>query len=742
MTPEQMMAAMAKKGQMENAAPTRTNAVSWEEHALLAKHWIDVRQVPRFWFDGKQPVGQYKGGRPVYSQVSPIGIDPFAKWIHQSKEKNKKASLHEAAEALYAHPIYNPNFHPLNEILTHPFWKGEDKCNVLRTCLSYEMDVNQVDPNTKGFALNAAFSIPEREWRNRCIILLVERGADVNKPDKDGASSIHRAIQNGSPELIPFLLSRGAKSAYLANGSTLNDLAKNRFLQQSKIAGSIERFEASMTDYYATLAYLKKYGLGVDIDMKDVQATMEASCSKYPQYLPYIQRMTTKLQGIKSEKVPERFTKNRLLTNPGNGYLNELTGNEGEPQSALGSFFSKYNLTERLERKVFLQETQRHVTSLIGDLSQFENKKVLPYLQGKRKELDLDYVVDDRKNNPHLDTILTKSIREGRLNILGDLITLNVNLHAKDKYGNTAMHLLAQTCNDKEAFLVAIKQMIGVPSSDGESRVSLLGNNNLADWNLSDGKGRTFLQIVAERNPEWIPDLEKQLGLKYADYSIPWWTPEKMPLLTNADGEELLHAKVEPTVQDLQVLKGVNPLASMQDKEAHVRQFCDVVENCLSLKNTIDTNDQKTIQDVLNETIQSQDVHTKMRAMLYYAEDMDGMGVNKVQAQTTIMRSISDTMTTGTDIDRRQIFEAFDTASRESQQNLVYMLESQSVLMTGNIENVTEKEKSEIQITIQELQQLTSQFTERMSNYAEQYYGQDNLNIDQNDITTNKRNGL
>ncbi len=71
--------------------------------------------------------------------------------------------------------------------------------------LSNIEELEQTDRDGRTLLINAAFC-----GRERCVIYLVNRGADVNAKDRDGFTALHAAVQENCLEIIKILLENGA----------------------------------------------------------------------------------------------------------------------------------------------------------------------------------------------------------------------------------------------------------------------------------------------------------------------------------------------------------------------------------------------------------------------------------------------------------------------------------------------------------------------------------------------------
>ena len=168
MSDEQQMAKMEQMAQqMQMAGSNKKDhsriieIVNGETHT-----WGDGRMSGRF--------GKPRGG--ILNTVT--GQDPLKTVFHKSREKSKPLDFDEIQNALCAPGIYDSNFQPLHEIITHPHWSDQEKVLVLKKCLEFGPDVNQ-----RGFDQETPFEyalrLKDPKMARAAAMALVEHGADL-----------------------------------------------------------------------------------------------------------------------------------------------------------------------------------------------------------------------------------------------------------------------------------------------------------------------------------------------------------------------------------------------------------------------------------------------------------------------------------------------------------------------------------------------------------------------------------
>lgn len=695
--------------------------VSTNKEGTQYAHYLDSRYYPRFSEETNRSIGALRSGRPV--TLTRGGSDPFQKYLHETRKTREPINFEQVTHTLFALPANNLNFNPLKEVLTHPYWSDQDKVRVMREVLQYHHNVDFKEPGAGRTALQYAFLLKDPKARVEAVTSLIQHGADTNRPDSSGFTPLHYAFEHGSSDVVPLMLELGAKFSVTGKGRTPAELALNHFEEQLRNPGlSQQHFEDSLTEYYKSMARIKKHGLhGGPFDFKEHKERLLKACSKYPGYGPFVDTMAEQLDRITKVDSVSKLPPPRAFTNPGWGLNEPIANTYQHPWLGVLSFMDRWN--DGLERKVVELESKSRVQICLNDLNDLTKPHVIEWLAKDRKKFSLDYKLNDPKRNPFGDTLLTKCMREGRFEAVENLIALNVDLHAVDAKGNSALHLLAANCSSKEQFLLTAKQLIGVPGEKG--RVGLLGEN-IADWHLRDAQGRTFVDVLRDTHPEWIKDLVEQTGINPKDVSIPEWSPSHILMLGGP--EEVLKLSKNPDPLKLEdktvpVLESLSPLASTQERYEHVQKLCAVAERVQRLKNDASPEQQAALNMSLVETLNKQEPEIKMQALVAFAVSMDKLDSNKILAQNAILKTVAHTMASGSADERRNVFEVFDKAGQDVQFNIVAMLESQSVLMSSELKDAPEDEQKRLSAAIDEFKQSASLFSDSMSREAQSKYG-------------------
>ena len=739
----QMQAMMQAMGGGHGAKPRAKDngGVSWEsgDDEKFFHQYLDARYFPRFGEGTFRKMGALRSGGPVHFDRG--GRDPFQKYLHESTKKKEPIDFERVTTSLFSLPAENKNFSPLKEVLTHPHWNDSDKVRVMSEVLEYHQNADLPDPGSGKSALYYAFQLKDHKARLAAVNMLVQHGVELNKPDLHGRTPMHEALEYGCSDVIPLMVSYGGKFTLTGRGQSLGDIAMNHFKETLRNPGlSQQAFEDNLTEYYKSLAQIKKYKLHKGaFDFSEHKKELQSICKEYPGYGPFVDTMELELGKIQPLEQRGKEEKPRAFTNPGWGLNEPIANTYQHPWLKMLSVMDRMN--DKLERKIVIQESDKRVRACLNGLDDLTEPAVLTWLKKDRKTFSLDYKIRDLKLNPNDDTLLTKCIREGRYEAAQNLIGLNVDLHAKDGKGNTALHLLAATCNDKEQFLLTIKQLIGVPGEKG--RVPLLGEN-IADWNIRDANGGTFVDILRKTHPEWIEDLVQQTGIQPRDESIPEWSPSHILMLGGP--EEVLRLSKNPDLLQLEdktipVLEPVNPLATKEEKHEHTMLLCSIIERVQRFKTDASPAQQNELNRTLADILLKQTPETKMQALVAFAVNMDHLDSNKIRAQDAILKSVVNTMANGTTDEKRNIFDVFDAAGQEAQFNIVNMLESQSVLMVSELKDAPPEEQARIGAAIEEFKQSASAFSRSMSQEAQSKYGIviDNV-VDENKPEQGKNN--
>lgn len=752
----------AKQAGPESAAAAQKEipSVSQMKKGDDVQQYVDARRYQRFGPPGGPYVGATKGGMPVHNQHIVLGEDPFKKFLHESSKKTtKEPDYEEAYKRLFQLPKYDANFHPLHDILSHPHWDGQAKTRMLRMCLTFSQDV---DRPTNGAGrqtpLERAFEISDKNTARESIGILMQHGADINKLNHKGMRAMHHAALHGHPEVLATLAMHGGQAGLTGSGRNVADMAMENLksvIEKKPLKNITQKdFEATLETYYKSMANIKRFKLHDEPwDFKPHAKRLKELLKDYPAYAPYIDTMEHTLDTVEPLKQYPTFPPSRVYTNPCDGLNDPVMDKYQHPWLGALSFLD--DITENLQRTNILLRSRNNVAECFKNLNILTQTSNIAFFTNNRKDLDLDIVIKDKGLNPEGDTMLTRCLREGNFEAARCVMELNVNMHATDRHGDTGMHILAKTCNDKDAFLLAMKQMIGVPNPPpAEGRSSLLSANvALADWYCPNSKGQTFMDVLYEQHPEWkpnpvtgkhpagswVPDLEKQLGVFSMDTSVPEWNPTRVLELGGPEEFLKLEKNADFLMLEDRTLPNLGPLnayATKSERDQQVLSLCSAVERLHKLKEDAGSKELANIQDRLVAIVENQDAETKMRALLVFTSTMDKMTSSRMEGETTIMQSITQTMKHGTDADKQKIFDAFNEASQEADENIVHFFENQGVLMEQHLDDASPEEVQRLRDSVAEFQDCAKLFTKEMSKYAEKTFGSGN-ELDQNvtDVT-------
>lgn len=713
--------------------------------------YFDARRYDRFGEPNYAKMGNTSSGAPVMNQPVTNGDDPLKLYLHKSRGKGEKTpNFHEIEQRLFQLPKYDPNFFPLHDILSNTHWSKQDQTRVLRQVLQYSVDVDRpIHGASVQTPLEKAFETNNPE----AAMLFIGHGADLNKPNIKGYKAIHHAALNGMPELIPIIAQRAGTAGMTAAGHSVADLAMNHLksqLEKPRDWLTQDAFETSLETYYKSLAAVRKFKLhDGPWDFSAHKEKLNALTASFPQYKPFIDTMEKKLDEIEpSERIPT-YPPSAAYTNPGKGLNDPVLDNFEHAWLGFLSFMDKAR--ENMQRSNIVDSSRNKVATCLRNMDQLTDPAAIEYLQKNRHKLNLDMVVEDPKLNPHGDTLLTRAIRDGKYDVAQQLLQLDVNMHATDGNGDTALHLLAKTCTDKEQFLTMVKQMVGIPGTpeapknpkeapQEARRASLLGHGNLANWYVPDAQGNTFMDILRQQHPEWKPDpvtgkypedswfndIQQQLGIPVIDNSIPEWSIESV--LRLGGPEEVLRLGKNPdplllTNRTLPTLEPLGAYATKDERDAQVTSLFQAVSKLQFLRqDSTSSEERQEIRKRLESIVESQDPETKMRALLLFTDKMDSLNAGQMEGQVAIMRSIAHDMKTGNAQEKERIFAPFHEKTIEAQANVVHFFEAQSLLQ-GPPEGMDEADQQRMASAIEDFRDAAQMLTKEMETYAGQKWG-------------------
>lgn len=729
MNQEELQNAMHDPARGKESGGIRSNDPRSPVSNQGGKTFIDARSYnSRFGKPNYSQVGATASGTPVMNQVVVNGDDPLKLYLHESSSsKGKKIPDFEKIEAcLFQLPRYDPNFHPLKEILSHAHWSNTDKARVLRQVMQYSVDIE--DPS-RGKAIQTPLEVALELGNNEAAMVFIGHGAELNKPNLKGLKAMHLAAMHGMPDLMAVMAQRGGTAGMTGEGSSLADLAMKRFekkLEKTKELIGQPEFETHLDTYYKSLAVVKKFKLyDGPWDFSKHKKKLNELTERFPGYKPFIETMEQSLNDIESETDPAKkitYPPSRAYTNPGKAFNDPVFDNFEHSWLGFMSFMDR--ATENMQRSNLVANSRNKVATCLRNMDQLTDLDAIQYLQKNRRTINLDFVVNDITLNPYGDTLLTRAIRDKKYEVAAQLLELDVNMHATDKNGDTALHLLAKTCTDKAEFLLFAKQMIGVPiqtvqlDAKGEEKIvpgrkSLLQHENLSDWYVLDAQGKTFIDVLRETHPEWtsdhpdaswLQDIERQLGIPVADNDIPLWSVQRMMRLGGP--EEVLRlrknaAALQLADETLPTLDPLDPLATNEERNEQVTRLLDTVSLLQKFKQkTTDPEKSKEIRERLRSIVGKQDPETKMRTLLLFTDKMDSLTAEQMEGQTTIMRSLANDMKTGDAQEKANIFTVFDKASEDAQKKLINYFQAQGVLqdtppgMVGAIDDFKDAAKT------------------------------------------------
>ena len=674
-----------------------------------AKVQIDLRSATRF-SENPNSIG-IAGNREFTrkgSLMSRWALDPVEKFLQESQGALDQRGLQEA---LFQIPVARPNFSPLHEILNKRNWSQDEQAVALRHVLEYgiesvpdstERGLDRLYGNPPRSALQAAL-----EQRNYpAVQMLVEAGANTHIMDRQGVTPIAHAILSGMPEAIPLLLSKTTPAWTSRQGDTLLDLSLESLETQSllqspdKIAEEIETFYQSI----ATIKQFKLQATDAKVDReKDpegdkafnekldaIQERFDAIL-KQRQLQPLGGYFNTMIEQVKSLEPLDAGTisehvgpkTHRAFTNPGKGisdtkrldFLDHPWAFLFRGLDVLNDKMDRANAMEISRQRVYFRMAEMppgkgtpDYDALYGSGKGSDEKyaKALAHYMDKLGEIDtqmrdkinLDLVLTNYQDlsNSEGDTLLTKAMRAQSFDVAEALMNMDVNMHARDAKGQTAMHILAATCNDKKAFTNMITGLVGKPDGAG-GRTSMFHHGNTADWDIRNNDGETFLDVLQKTHPEWVADIEHHLGVKNVQAPLPEWSMARVLALGGPEKVLALALSAVPTLDPLP------DTALPSERREHTDKALNIMNNVVhQLENTQEPSKVTKLMGHLDGVLSKCDSTTKMGLVLgLMKEDYD---LDSPQRETVLLQAAGalarDISTAGP----RELEAMFDLSNR------------------------------------------------------------------------------
>lgn len=709
-----MMQSMASGEKKEKDTGRTTEIVEGESTS-----WGDGRMSGRFSRPSKDPFHQDRGQ------------DPLKKVLHRTRGANKSFDMNDIHQALFAPPIFDSNFQPVNEVLSHPSLSDHEKVMVLKKCLEFGADTNARDSN-KETSFRKAVRLKEPDMAKSAAIALIEHGLDLNVMDKDGRKPLHYAMEAGLPELIPALIARQATAGKTVGGLTLGHMALAKF-QQTMITNASNDpgvFEKALDTYYKSMSYVKRYKLHQDeFNLDGHRQKLLEVCKSQPGYRKFVDDVEQKIHQIEPLEQAPKARQIRAFTNPGYGFNYKVEDDAGAHPWLTGfsSFMDK--MASKLAKGNYLIRSQNRIEELLKKPHLLNNEHVLRNMQIERKTFDLDHVVGDKKINPFGDTLLTRIARNGDIDGISNLVELNANLNARDIQGNTAMHLLVQQCNNKEHLLIGLKHLVGIPTQEGKI-TTLGGHNNYADRDIMNSKGQTFMDVLAEKHPEWVNEFTNEIHAFPINIALPDLEISKTLLLEGPDAVLRLSKNSDPfliTDESIPTIRKLDSVASDQERTKHVLSIAQDLVRIQALKQV---SPEKTteLNNAAEQILYAQDPDIKMKISILFAQD-DAPNSNKLNAQAMVLQNLGHAMRNGNDIEKSAIFDTFERADVDLQYRITALLRAQSVTMAGEKSTVGETDQEKFNVAVAGLQNAATMFESQMANQARVKYGINDVSI-------------
>lgn len=711
----QMMQQMAGEG--EKNSKVSSNSIVTEGET---KAWSDGRMNGRF----SKPHGKARN--------QPIGQDPFKKFLHKSNAKKAPMDLDDVQTALFQPGIYDSNFHPLHETMSHLHWSDAEKVQVLKKCILFGPDVNQRNNNQKT-PLEQALHIKDSKFARIAAMSLIEHGADLNTLDKDGMKALHHAVNAGHPEIIPAMIARQATAGKTAGGASLSQLALERFTRSmaDNISNNPVQFETALQTYYKSMACVKRYKLYQgEFSMADHRKELLDTCKKQPGHRIFIDDVEKKISTVQPGEPLPKAQQVRPYTNPGHGYNYEIQ--EGNDAHAwLGGFSALMTKwSDKLNKDNYFTRSKNRITELLNKPELINNINVIDHLRKERNDIDIDYVLTDIKLNPTGDTLLTKLAKTANVKGISTLVEMHANLNAQDFNGNTAMHLLVENCKDKKELLTGLKYLVGVPNAEGKLS-TLGGGDNYADRDIVNSQGQTFMDVLQEKHPEWTEEFSVELGTRPLQSKLPELEIARVLMLEGPDGILRLEKNLNPYLLMDETIPTVGPLSSVateEERSDHVNRVVDALIKTQVLKTTASFEKVQDLNNGAEKLLNEQTVDTRMQACILCAQDKKPDSY-KLNAQAMLLHDLADTMRNGTDDDRRLLFDTFEKTDGELQFRVTALMKDQSLFMGGEASALGEEDQVKFNASVSNLQTAATSFQDYMAAHAQNKYAITNFDV-------------
>lgn len=709
---QQKMAQMAEMMQdMAGTAKPDTSRIS-ETVAGETRTWGDGRMTGRF----RQSQGN--------AFDPPRGQDPLKKLFHKSRAKPTPLDMDDIQTALLQPGIADANFYPLHETMSHPYWSDTEKVGVLKKCLLFGPDVNQRNASMET-PLQHALLIKTPELARIAAMSLIEHGADLNVLDKDGQKSLHYAMAAGHPELIPAMLARGATPGRTARGVSLSQIALDRFGESmaKNIANDPQQFEKDLGAYYKSMAYVKAYKLhDREFALSDHREKLLDICKKQPGHRKFIDDVEKKVNDVQSVEQISKAQPSRPYTNPGRGFNYEIEGSGAH--AWLGGFTSFMDkIAGKLSQDAYLVRSKNRMSELMNKPELINNPKVLAHLRAERKDIDIDYVLMDAKTNPRGDTLLTRLGRTGNIEGISDLIDMHANLNAQDAEGNTAMHLLVENCKNKEELLIGLKQLVGVRNAEGKL-ATLGGGTNYADRDIVNGQGKTFMDALQNKHPEWLAEFCVELGARPMQPNLSELEISKVLMLEGPEGMLRVGKNPDPYLLMDETIPKLEPLSSVandEERSAHVKSVADALIKIQVLKTTASPEKMKELNAGAEKILNDQSPDTKMQACLLFAQDPD-LDSYKLNAQAMLLHGLGHTMRNGTKEEKSLVYDTFEKTDVELQFRITALMQAQSMIMAGEASKLGPDDQGKFNTAVSNLNSAATIFEGYMAAQAKEKY--------------------
>lgn len=401
----------------------------------------------------------------------------------------------------------------IHQAMSNQAWSVEQRRTVIRGMMEFKFNPNR--------EWNSEFPI-ERAVRmgdSQIVSSLLQAGADLTVMDNRGYNALNLAVEHGHAHLIPQLVRFGARPQNTASGDSPLMLAIINFDRDCKkdpttafrnlytMAGALRQVNciSNSTDNAVIPTNSVAY--------RALEKIREANAPHFDGMMEALHRSLSKIEAL----APGKIKAMQAMAPKNMKAFTNMGGLQSSPNSTFRPSIKwlSGHLDVKLGNK--LSSSVMDLAFQTKNNDQFESLKRGSTHQGKNL---LDVVVpqhrdllnlDQQSTSPPHDTILHHAARYGISSMLDFCMREHCNLHVINGDGNYPIHLIAQL-DDLRTMKLMLSKLVGLPSKDGR-RESLYEDAKYADLRALNANGQSFLDVLAQKNPDWVTDIAEHLGI-------------------------------------------------------------------------------------------------------------------------------------------------------------------------------------------------------------------------------------